>query len=87
MSADVYVLKRFGGGSGSIVLDNVQCTGYESSLSNCSTLSVHNNCEHSEDAGVRCLNGKFYVAKTTIYSPGPDEMVFVAFGTSSVKMY
>ena len=62
MSADVYALKRFGGGSGSIVLDNVQCSGNEASLLNCSTLSVH-NCEHSKDAGVRCLNGKFYGAK------------------------
>ena len=56
---DVYALKRFGGGSGSIVLDNVQCTGNETSLSNCSTLSVP-DCEHSENAGVRCLSGKLY---------------------------
>ena len=63
MFADVYALKRFGGGSGSIVLDNVQCTGNESSLLNCSTLPVHDNCEHSEDAGVRCLNGKILCDK------------------------
>ena len=56
VSADVYALKSFGGGSGSIVLDNVQCTGNETSLSNCSILSV-NDCEHTEGAGVRCLNG------------------------------
>ena len=57
VSPDVYALKRFGGGSGSIVLDNVQCIGNEASLLNCSTLSDH-DCEHSENAGVRCLNGK-----------------------------
>ena len=54
---DVYALKRFGEGSGSIVLDNVQCTGNEAGLSNCSALSVY-DCEHSDVAGVKCLSGK-----------------------------
>ena len=53
VSPDIYALKRFGGGSGSIVLDNVQCTGSEASLSNCPALSQH-NCDHHKDAGVRC---------------------------------
>ena len=57
VSPDVYGLQTFGGGSGRIVLDNVQCVGNEASLSDCPALSVH-NCDHSEDAGVRCLSGK-----------------------------
>ena len=34
-------------------MDNVQCTGDESYLVNCSYTSDH-NCAHSEDAGVSC---------------------------------
>ena len=43
----------FGAGTGSIVMDDVQCTGSESYLTNCSHITNH-NCDHSEDAGVSC---------------------------------
>ena len=45
----------FGSGSGPILLDNVVCRGTEQSLLQCNTNPVsENNCDHSEDAGVRC---------------------------------
>ena len=34
-------------------MDNVQCTGNEGFLVNCTYSSTH-NCRHSEDAGVTC---------------------------------
>ena len=49
-------LGYFGGSpSRSIHLDNVECDGTESSLLECQSnpIDVH-NCDHSEDAGVRC---------------------------------
>ena len=45
----------FGQGSGRIWLDNVGCMGSEIRLIDCpaNVIGVH-NCDHSEDAGVRC---------------------------------
>jgi hypothetical protein len=44
------------GGTGSILLDNIDCAGNEMRLIDCSHngLGVH-DCTHADDAGVRCL--------------------------------
>jgi len=40
-------------------LDNVVCMGSESSLLECQSNEIKkHNCEHSEDAGVRCEGKK-----------------------------
>nr|XP_054763722.1 deleted in malignant brain tumors 1 protein-like [Lytechinus pictus] len=50
-----YGRSRFGPGTGPIVYDDVQCTGSETLLSQCSNAgSGSSNCDHSEDAGVSC---------------------------------
>ena len=50
---------RFGAGSGPILLDDIQCTGNETSLLQCSHGGIRNhNCVHHEDASVSCFNGK-----------------------------
>ena len=50
-----YLMAFFGEGTGPIWMDNVQCTGTESSLTECrrSAWGKH-GCSHSEDASVSC---------------------------------
>ena len=55
----------FGSGNGDIFLDNVVCRGTESSLLQCRTNPIgQHNCDHSEDAGVRC-EGDFLLKHTS----------------------
>ena len=48
-------MKTFEEGVGAILLENLRCSGVESTLIKCShsPLNVH-NCDHSDDAGVKC---------------------------------
>lgn len=63
-AVSIHYQAAFGQGSGTIWLDNLQCTGSEADLFSC----LHNgpgshNCGHSEDAGVVCSN----IRKKLIY--------------------
>eukprot|EP00118_Oscarella_pearsei_P008304 m.41948 g.41948 ORF g.41948 m.41948 type:complete len:684 (+) comp33309_c0_seq1:56-2107(+) len=51
----VYQASHFGAGSGFIFMDEVHCTGEEASLLDCEFDGwKKHNCNHREDAGVRC---------------------------------
>ena len=56
----------YGEGSGYIWLDEVSCSGVESNLLSCThdQLGMH-DCDHSEDAGMRCT-GTFTLAEVII---------------------
>ena len=45
----------YGQGSGKIWFDNLQCTGNETSIFDCSNNGIGiSNCAHTEDVGVLC---------------------------------
>ena len=50
----------FGQGTGPIIRDDFLCQGSEETLDNCSFI-VRHNCQHTEDAGVRCMQGMLYI--------------------------
>ena len=52
---EAVIAAGFGEGPGKIVLDDVECTGYEPNIAYCS-YNVKHKCRHHEDAGVRCTN-------------------------------
>ena len=59
-------------GAGRIWLTNVQCTGTERQLSNCTASSSGvNSCTHAQDAGVRCQPGKLLLKLMSYSVTGP----------------
>ena len=59
---------QYGAGSGQIWLDNVQCTGTETSIAHCrhSSWGSH-NCRHSDDVSVSCIARTFVISALNDY--------------------
>ena len=55
LGASAYSRAQFGQGAGPIVMDDVRCTNAERRLIDC-PFKLNHNCDHNEDAGVRCYS-------------------------------
>jgi len=59
INAGYVINNRYGAGSGTIWLDNVQCSGTETNIANCQHNSWgSHNCGHSEDVSVSCITAR-----------------------------
>nr|XP_055049773.1 scavenger receptor cysteine-rich type 1 protein M130-like [Misgurnus anguillicaudatus] len=70
----------FGQGSDPIWLDNVECSGSESSIIQCkhNGLGSH-NCGHHEDAGVICSGMRIFIHLTSNFFQLSDNMIFFSW--------
>ncbi|CAH3183378.1 unnamed protein product, partial [Porites lobata] len=70
---------RFGAGSGQIWLDNVACSGNESSLVYCQHNGWGNHdCSHSEDASVTCSRGYYMYIEASPLRQGENAKLQVS---------
>ena len=63
-SGSAVLFAGFGRGNGTILLDEVDCTADQLNIFNCPHNGFeHHDCNHGEDAGVRCSNssGKLFL--------------------------
>lgn len=50
---------EYGGGEGLIMLQSVECKGYEQKLNDCvHSRWLKHNCGHHQDIGIRCINSE-----------------------------
>ena len=89
--AAVYALYAYGGGTGAIVLNDVDCSGEEDRLEECTESREITNCVHNEDAAVICNSGMSTLQYYILFlSPatcsGPAELLFRPINLGSLLL-
>ena len=68
-ATSVQVNAYYGPGNGTILLDDINCKGNESSIASCGHRPWgKNNCEHDEDVGVSCYGNATCELRFEIYT-------------------
>lgn len=79
------LIAAFGRGTGPIHMDNVQCSGTEQRLVDCSHITNH-NCNHGEDAGVVCQRLRKNIAACQRRSDIIEQLIVLFHSKTNVHM-
>ncbi|XP_060607114.1 deleted in malignant brain tumors 1 protein-like [Ruditapes philippinarum] len=64
-----YYGAHFGDGEGNVVIEDLQCNGYENHISKCASKTwLSNGCDHSRDVGVDCYAYRYDLYTTGSYN-------------------
>ncbi|XP_060607116.1 deleted in malignant brain tumors 1 protein-like [Ruditapes philippinarum] len=64
-----YYGAHFGEGEGNVVIEDLQCNGYENHISKCASKTwLSNGCDHSRDVGVDCYAYRYDLYTTKSYN-------------------
>ena len=81
-----YIEAKYGEGEGDVILDDVVCTGNETSLSDCEHREPFtSNCEHDEDVSVKCFLSDTTLGKRIIIKHSNARKPLITRGTHHAK--
>ena len=74
----------FGQGTGTVLLNRLECNGTETNIGHCNKNPLPDNCTHSTDAGLMCLR-KYYILGSYKMSLGARKPILGVSDNANLK--